>query len=254
MALVALGCCPHRFTRPAGPLPTGSELLTRVRGAKRGITTFELNARASYFGDASARKGDVDLLGRRPACFRFEALTPTDDTLAFLVSDGDRFASHERGSPECLTGRSCVENVARFLPLGVAGEALFDLLVGGAPLIDGEPVAADWDDCEGAYRLVVRGAQSEQELLVRPDTFAPIRVTLRRGTDATPTYVLSFDEDAPVDGTPHRVPRTIRYVSKAADVDLELRVREVHLNAPKEDALFAPKCPPNVPARELPCQ
>ena len=101
------GCCAHRFKRPSDStllaasddagVRLGSQLRERVQAYAQQSTSIVYTTRMEHYGKDGVVKGKVDVLAKRPSRFRFEALTPSDDTLAVLASDGDRFMSHQRG-------------------------------------------------------------------------------------------------------------------------------------------------------------
>lgn len=250
IAATVAGCCAHRFERPATLLTDADDVAARARRSGEAVQAFEYRTRVSYYGEGGARKGDVDVVGARPAKLRFEALTPTDDTVAVLATDGERFMSHERGQDVCYTGEACARNIARLLPLAFEGKDLFEVLVGGAALIAHESATVSWDDCEGVYILELVHGDVREVLWLRPDTFGPLRVRLLRGGDEL--WRLEHDDFETVDG--HLLPRTLRFKADAKDVDLELKVREVWLNGTPGDAPFAPQCPEGTRQEELPCR
>ena len=256
------GCCAHRFDRPAGPLPTATAALDAIAARRTAMTSFEFDTRLQFFGDGKRLKGKVGLLGRRPpagdgAQLRFEALTPSDDTLALLITDGARFSSHERGALDCLTGEACPRNLARLLPIDLYPDALYDALT-GTPLTVADGASLSWDDCEGTLRIDgVRpsgqsgsGTLERVTLLLSPVDYAAIRTEIRRGDEVVLTLAYS-DHAATMPGSP-ALPRMIRVTG--AEAELEIDIREVFLGETVGDELFVPNCPAGTTARELPCQ
>lgn len=256
------GCCAHHFERPAGPLPTTADALAAIATRRDAITSFELDTRLEFFGDGKRLKGKVGLLGRRPAGssdaqLRFEALTPSDDTLALLITDGARFSSHERGAPDCLTGEACPRNVARLLPIDLYPDALYDALT-GTPLAVAGDATITWDDCEGTLRLEgqrptgVPGEEGAERvtLFLSPVDYVAIRTEIRRGEAVVLTLEYS-DYETTTPGAPP-LPGTIRVKGSAAE--LEIDIREAFLGESLDAELFAPTCPAGTTPRELPCQ
>ena len=252
-ALVASGCCAHRFTKPQRVETDAASLLRQMRERSGRVTTFEYLTRVSFYAKAGRRAGKVELLGARgPVRFRFEALTPTDDTVAVLTSDGQRFTSHERGNPVCYTGPACAANLSRLLPLPFEGAALFDLLTGGAPVIAHDTASLAWDDCQGTYRLSLRRTADAAELVMwlRPDTLGPVK--LRMTVGGKERFVMQLDGFRAVNGV--LLAHELKLESPIGDIDLKVEIREAFLNQVKElEKVFAPTCPPGTEARELPC-
>lgn len=252
LALLIGGCCPRLFTPPDTPISDAADLLKRNRDHGSRIVSIELLTRMSWYADSQARKGTVEVLARRPSKVRFEALDPAGaNTVAVMISDGERFTSHERGQADCFTGEACRENIARLLPLAFEGEQLFDALVGTAPIILHETATGGWDECQGAYEIVLSRAADEtvQELWLRPDSFAAIRTKVTRAGQLL--YELTWDDFEPVDAIPF--PRRVHFESPERDTDLSVKVREVYLNSVDTDEPFAPACPSGTTHRELRC-
>jgi hypothetical protein len=193
----------------------------------------------------------VDVLGKRPGKFRFEALTPSDDTLAVLVSDGTRFMSHQRGQSICYAGPACTENVSRLIPLPFQGEQLFDLLVGGVPLLKSEAPVGRWNDCEGVYELLLTRDEWREIVWLRPDIHAPIRVVMTRA--GVEQFRIEYDDFDQIDGVQQA--QLMRYVSEIRDVDLTMSIRDAERNGiDSEGTLFKVECPAGTERRELPCR
>jgi len=207
--------------------------------------------RMEHYGPDGVVKGKVDVLGKRPGQFRFEALTPSDDTLAVLVSDGMRFMSHQRGQSVCYVGPACVENVSRILPLPFHGEQLFDLLVGGVPLMESDRPTGTWNECEGVYELRLARGDWEEVVWIRPDVYAPVRVVMLRG--GLEQFRIDYDDFELIGGV-HQA-QLMRYVSKTRDVDLTMSIRDAERNGiASPESLFRVECPSGTERRELPCR
>ncbi|MFT7622034.1 MAG: hypothetical protein ACI9WU_001199 [Myxococcota bacterium] len=256
VGLVVSGCgCPKLFEAP--PMPTGGPdaptLLSQMRAHADRVQSLELVTRMDYFAEAGqARKGTVEVLARRPASVRFEVIDPAGaNTMAILMSDGTRFASHERGQATCYVGDACASNIARLLPLPFKADELFDIFAGGAPLLAPSQSTASWDDCKGAWRVV----QERQDgvihrLWIRPDTGAAIESTMHRGE--TLLYRLTWDDYELADGVP--VARKLHYEAPEGSVDLSMSIREAFLNSVDSDQPFVVGCPSGTTQRELQCR
>ena len=229
----------------------GTELGRRMRAYAQQTTSMAYTTRMEFYGPNGVIKGKVDLLGKRPGSFRFEGLTPSDDTVALLISDGKRFISHERGQRVCYVGRACVENVSRLIPLPFDGERLFDLLVGGAPTLLDATAEGTWDDCMGAYRLTLKAGVERQTIWLRPDIFAPIRVEMRRS--GAEIFRIEYDDFGTLDGILQA--QSMRYISDEKEIDLTMVLRNVERNGLNDSApLFRTDCPAGTEGRELPCR
>jgi outer membrane lipoprotein-sorting protein len=246
------GCCAGRFVRPSTLIQdavTMSQEMT-ARGAR--IESFEYSTRVEYYGKEGAQKGKVDIIGHRSKGLRFEVLSPTDDTLALLVTDGKRFMSHERGKAVCYVGQACAANVSRLLPVEFTQEQWFNLLTGGVPFIDYSAKHSEWDDCEGGYLLTLKNPEKGliQKIWLNPSNFLPFLVTVQRG--GKDEYQLTYDRVTEVNGIP--VPRRIQFKSDKHAVDLSMEIRELWLNQVADDRLYKVQCPSGTQQEELICR
>ena len=249
--IVTSGCCAHRFSRPEGPTPDGTELVKRMQSSTGKVRSFDYRTRSELYSEQGVLKGKVDVLGKRDAQLYFEAMTPTDDTVAILSCRGGRFMSHERGRSECYVGDACPENVSRLLPLEFECDQVLEILVGGAPLILYDAAQAEWDDCEGTYRLTLRRKTDDVTLTVwlRPDTYTPVKV---RGARAgKELFTITYNDFKSVSGV--LLPHKIRFISPQREADLLVRIRDPELNKLEDDSVFKVTCPKGTSPTELKC-
>lgn len=251
LLVVLTGCCTHRFTKPAQALTEPQSVMDGVKKRAALLKSFEFNTRVAHYGETGVFKGAVDVLGHRPAQLRFEVLSPTDDTLAVVVSDGKRFMSHERGRPRCLVGPACAANVSRLLPIAFEGSALFDLLTGGTSFLTHDQADVTWDECEGALRLTLRRAADDtvQTVWLSPHSFVTAKMRVVRKKKEL--FVLEYDDFRTIDGV--EVPFSIRLTSEHRGTDLSIDLREAYINQTKPGALFEPTCPQGTQEEEVPC-
>lgn len=206
-------------------------------------------ARASYYGEGGSKKGTTILLGRRPASVRFDALTPTDELIATLASDGRTFVSFERGAKTCDTGPSCPANLSRMLPLRMEGADILTALLGGAPVIRHKEASVAWDRDAGAYRVRLVGDDATERIWIAPKTGVVKKADLIRGGKTVLT--LTFDDFEQSGG--HWLPRELHFEMDEPEVDLKIKYREVDLNVDLEDDAFAIQCPEGTTTRQALC-
>ncbi len=244
-----LGCCPHRFERPAGPAPDPEMLLERAGKEAAGLRSYEIMARARLFSEGRVLKSDVEVLARRPGALRFEVVTPTGDTLAVLRTDGRRFTSHQRGDAVCAGGEACAANVARVLPIALPPAALFDALSGRLATLNGAQRAVEWDECEGAWRLEQRDAVERHLAWLAPGEVQPYRMALER--DGVSVLVMEVSGREAVGDV--ALPSALRVELPDREEQLELDFVEVYVNGELGDELFDPVCPHGTRFQELEC-
>jgi outer membrane lipoprotein-sorting protein len=260
MFLVCFQACAHRVPPPPDMVESAEEILRLARGQGQAVTSLSTEARISVYGPEGARKGRMVLLAQRPASLHASVLSPTDDLLAVTVSDGTRFTSFERGAPICHQGESCPENVTRLLPVPLDGADLVSILLGAPPKIGAQSPTTTWDARAGAYRIdgvlaprddgTPGGAMtlwvSHGDWLLKRLSFdgvAPLPPSSR--------VVVTWDDPQQVSGRsfPHR----IRMSVEKAGLDVQLRYRDVELNAELGEDAFRTPCPPGTEIYEAPC-
>lgn len=257
LLLVCGGCCSALYDKPEQPITDPAVALERMAETAGKVKSFEYLTRMSYYSDNGAQKGAVDIIGCRPDSFRFEVMTPTSDTVAVVVSDGEDFMSHERGKSVCHVGKACAENISRLLPVAFTGEQLFSLFAGGAPLIDAiTDRSMGWDDCFGAYTVTLKRSSDDttQTIWLSPDTFSALKVRVERAGKLL--FEIVSSEHETTDDV--KAPRLVKLVSPLRDTDLEVDVREAFFNEvgcdQPESPLFKPVCPPGTTRSTLPCR
>lgn len=249
LLLLAIGGC-TRYARPRSLEVDPVRALARVEARRQVLPRLAVDARASYYAPEGARKGSVVLVLERPASLRFEALSPTDDLLAILTSDGERFTQYERGADVCHTGPACARNVARLLPIPLRGEDVVHVLLGGSPIIDATPVEVGWDEDEGLAVLRLEGKDGvAQEIAADPCSWEVWRSEVTKDGDT----VMRLTFDGWEGGPEARLPREVRVEMPAQDVDLKLVYRAVDPDVELEDDTFRYACPSGTQAVELPC-
>lgn len=247
-----LGGCPNgrSVPPPSDVLTDADAVVASMEQRLEGLTSIAIEARVSYYSDAGARKGNMTLLARRPASLHFAALSPTDDLLGVLASDGTTFTSFERGGKVCQTGPACPQNVGRMLPLVMEGEDVVKVLLGGAPLIRHATREVEWDPRVGAYRVTLSGVGTEvQRVWIEHGSGLVRRTDLTR--DGKRVFDVVFDDPKTVAGV--RMPGAMHATMSRGDVDLRVVYREVDLNLALEDDAFALACPEGLTVEHLPC-
>lgn len=251
--LMLTGCPTPPTAPPEDGWVTPDEVLAAVRARDALARSLATEARVSSYSDQGARKGKMVIVARRPASVHFSAMSPTDDLVAVLVSDGARFTAFERGGDVCHVGKSCPENVGRLLPLRMHDDEVVGLLLGGAPIIAYEDASVAWDGRSDTYRLTVRASSPEgdlvQDLWVAPKTAQVARTRLTQG--GREVLSLEFADVRTVAGVPF--PHRVHFRRKDGNVDMRITYRDIELNGAVSDDAFAIPCPEGTRIEELQC-
>jgi hypothetical protein len=249
--LAAVGlACPAHTPEPEDAPRDPEVVLGWVRSRLAGIQSLTLEGFATAYSDQGARKGKVAILARRPADLHMMALDPTDNLVAALASNGKHFVNFERGAAVCYTGEACPANVARLLPVALPGEAVVDLLLGGAPIIPHTKATLRWDPRAGAHQVTLEGADGRrQNLWVLHKGGEVRRMAIDEG--GSQALEVEFDDYRPVDGV--QMPGELALEMARGHVDLKLSYRQVSLRDAHQDDAFQMACPAGTRVETLPC-
>jgi hypothetical protein len=162
LVLVASAGCVRAPPPDLSPDPRA--LLAQVREAQALARTVRGSARVGV--ETPGASGTLDALAaaEKPDRVRIEMLDFFGNPASVLVAAAGRFSLYDARAGVLYRGEATPENLARLLPLPLGAGDLATLLCGSAPLLDGEPVAAEADG--GAMRLELAGAGARQLLWV----------------------------------------------------------------------------------------
>lgn len=251
-ALLLAACGPSHVKPPVDGPATAAELMARAALARGSLTALSAEARVEYYGKHGVRKGDMVVVAERPGRVRFEALSPSGDTLAVLVSDGSRFTSFQRGQRECHTGPACPRNVGRLLPIALPPTAVVAVLLGEAPQLPHRTESLRFDSESGRYELTLADPESGilQRIEYEPTDLAVRKVTVFR--DEHLLFRIAYDRLQKVGDL--RLPRRVSFRMPMGDVDLSLAYRDWERDpADLDPSLFHFDCPEGTRRLTLPC-
>ena len=246
----ALAGCP--VARPRDAITEPGELLRLYAGLRARAKSLRAIARVDHFGEGGRVRGKVYVFVERPAKLRFETVTPFDNALSTLVSDGANFALLDARANRFYRGPADACNVSRLLRIPLPPEDVANALLGGTPLIAHRSSRLAWDD-DGFYALSLEGIEDgvRQSIHFAP---SPSRLDViesvvrdRRGV----VFRLAFDDPRTVEGVP--LPMKIRFEMPRADADVLVRYDDVDVNPnlPADAWTLAP--PPGAPVEEVRC-
>lgn len=240
------GACAHAPAPPAGPVPSWPTIEAGLAAARASRQSLCGTARVTYFGPKGRLRLRTVVVAKRPAAFRIEALSPLEQPVQTMVSDGRTLSL--LAEQRIRTGQAVPENVARLMPMPLWPEELVDVLMGGVPSrgafvgasvtaakdggwwVEGAPRGARrWSVHVDADLRRVRGARAyEGDALwmeVRFDKFAVL-------TDG--------------EGITHSLPHRVRVRMPGPDLDVRIRLLDIEVNVPIDEALFRLTPPPGI--------
>ncbi len=246
-AVLALAGCPRPAVRnpDTRPLPAPEEARRMVEEASRARKSLRALGRVTYFGEQGrVRLGFVEVV-ERPGRFRFETLSPLEQPIDVMVSDGERLSLLREG--KLHEGPATPENVARLLPVPLRPHEIVDVLLGGVPLSETFQLdRLEWaEEPADHWRLWLKSVGGEAgELIIDPARRVVVRATVLR-PDGKPRLVVHFDDFEDV-GQRGLFPREVRMEVPDQEMEVTLKLKEVELDVALEPSLFELKAPPGV--------
>lgn len=241
---LGIGCRPGPV-RPADttPLPPPAEVLSQLRASAGSRQSLRTLGRVTYFGDKGRVRLKAVLLARRPGSFRVETLSPFEQPLDVMASDGDDLWLLSKD--QLRFGAATPHNIARLLPLVMGPEAVVDTLLGGIPDAEGTTAERIERDEDGRWLLWVSTQRGDRgRLLVDPVKREVREMVLLDAADAARVTVRYSDFEAIPSGG--ALPRKIEVKLEAEGSEVTIKLGEPDVNVPLDDALFRIEAPPGV--------
>ncbi len=242
---LSLGCARRIDFGPKGEVRSAEELLQLIDRAERQATSVKGEARLRVA--SPSRNGTLNIFAavEEPDKLHLEALSFFGKPQSILVCSGRRFALLDSEAGKYFRGPASQENLSRFMPVAVPVPELISMLLGRAPRISASPASLTLDASSRSYIVRLSGNGVEQTLWVDPASHRVIRSEVRgRGA-----YELSFDDFE--DAASTRYPRKSTLVVPSADTRLELKYRDLEVNARLAPSLFELPPPRGVAIIEL---
>ncbi len=260
-----LAGCPSKYVDPPADVHTSAESVLQLARdyIASGPAEAVIEARASQYSDAGGLKGKVLILAQRPGRLRMEGLSPTDDSVSILATDGERFTSYQRGDTRCFVGRACPSNVGRFASVPLDSDELVGVLLGRPPIIPHSDASMQWDRAMGAYRLDLVGGAADlgmargrtQRLWVRHGDGRIVRTALLEGGKTK--VDVTYSEFKTVRGGPTQadrvLPGRLDVMLARESTDLRLVYNDIDLATAVDAAAFTFECPAGTALEELAC-
>lgn len=236
LAMVISGCAANTGTGTGREaLPEASELLAalRERASQR------QNMRALGRVEAFTPEGRVRLravfVAERPRSFRVETLTPFEQPVDVLVSDGERLYLLREG--RLYEGAAVPENVARVLPLPLRPEEIVETLLGGVP-VPRRFEAVDVVAKDQGWQLELRSSMGERgQLLIDPETRRVLEARLVDAAGAPQTSVRFDRFVSAADGGPAH-PTEVRVEVPSRETKVRIRLKDAETDVELPGGLF----------------
>lgn len=199
--------CPATVPRPADGPTTPEPVLARLRERGEAISSLSgLLSIEAWRGDERVRARQL-IMVQRPDRLRVDTLTPFDQPVSMMASDGVIVSIYSLEGRRYHQGKATPENLSRLLQLPLTGHELTALLSGGIPLLSYTEAHLDWDDGRGAYLLRLSAGTRRQDIWVESGLFRVLELLTYEG--GTLVFSARFGDYS--DRGPRAVPRRLRF-------------------------------------------
>ncbi|NJK89446.1 MAG: hypothetical protein HC923_08610, partial [Myxococcales bacterium] len=191
--------------------------------------------RVTTWGPEGRARLRIVALAERPDRFRIETLSPFEEPLDVVATNGQRLYWLSR--EHLKIGPATSDRIGEVLPLPLAPDAVVDVLLGGVPSRDGWQ-AVDIAFDEGDLRLMLRDERGRVATAwVAADEPRLLRVKLPP-TELQPAIDVRWED--------HRegIARKIAFEIPDRDLRVDIRLDDVRLDEPIPEARFQIDPPP----------
>lgn len=251
LIVASAGCRPQPVRPPnLATLPTATEAMARLQSGPNARHTMRTLGRVTYFGDKGRIRLRTVMVAERPGKFRVETLSPLEQPIDVMTSDGQRLWLLSGG--KLYEGPATPENIARVVPAPLRPEDLVDALLGGIPTggrYAPKKIAwADDDHEDWALTLDAPGGETA-ELRVDPVQNVVEKLTMRRA-DGVARMEVEFDDFKAIESG-GVFWRKLKITIPEQNHEVTMKLNEVDVNVPLDGALFELKAPDGVMALPL---
>jgi outer membrane lipoprotein-sorting protein len=251
LIVLMLSCRPQPVRPPdTRPLPAPADALAELRAASAARSSLRAYGRVTYFGAKGRVRVRAALLAERPGSFRVETISPFEQPIDVMASDGSRLwlLSEQR----LREGPATPENIARLVPLAMNPEEVVDTLLGGVPTSARfAPKELAWAEDGVHWRLSLESSAGERAEL----EVDPVRRVIERLRVSHPggsvRLTVAFDDFDAVAGSAGEIPRTIEIEMPDQKLEVSIRLSELEIGLDIPAGMFRIEPPPNVSVEAL---
>ena len=228
-------------------IPGASNALKALQARALRLKSAQLIGRLTYFGDKGRLRLKTILVAERSARFRVETLSPLEQPLQVMVSDGEKIRLLTDG--QVFEGAASATNLSQILPVPLTPTDLVDAMLSGVPMAaDLKLRSLAWLDEDESFQILTLDSPNRGtiELIFNPKTLEVRRVHLP-ASGGHPAIELSFERFQALQGLPDmKIAKRIRIKVVGQDQDLSLRLKEVYVNEDLKPSLFTLQTPQGV--------
>lgn len=183
---------------------------------------------------------------QHPDKLRIDLLSPFEQPLVTLTSDGRTLSIYDLEKKRFSQGRASQGNLARLIPVRLAPDALGALLRGSLPVIEHETATVGWDGDNGWYQLDLQGKTRRQRIHLEPKALRVVQAREWLGNEQV--YTARLGDYSGTGDT--ALPRRMR-LTAPGDIRVDAAVvdHQVNIDLPAEAFVLAP--PVGIPIEPL---
>ncbi len=247
LATVTLVGCPGRFARPDDFQADPAPLLAAVATRGEQVRSLTAQLRLEVWHGSERVKLRQLVAVRRPDHLRVDSLSPFDQPLSTLVSDGERLRIYALDEHRFYEGPATPRNLGKLMPIRLEPHELNDLLRGVVPVMPHTQAKVGWNADEGWYQLDLEGPGGRQRIHFEPKGRRVVQTTVWRGDAVRWKARLGrFDGEGP-----GALPTRLRFEAPAEELRIDVEVVDHRQNPDLPDAAFELEVPRGVQVEAL---
>jgi outer membrane lipoprotein-sorting protein len=231
-------------TADLGPLPTAEAALAELRQKNGTRKNMRALARVTYFGPKGRARVKAALLAERPSSFRVETISPFEQPIDVMASDGSKLwlLSEKR----LREGPATPENIARLLPLAMNPEEVVDTLLGGVPTSSRfSPKTLEWAEDGEHWVLTLEDGSEESRLIIDPVQKVVEKMTLGL-PGQKPRLSVEFEDFEQIAESAGEMPHKIHIELPDRGLDVRIKLEDAEVDVPLAAELFRIDAPPGM--------
>lgn len=218
----------------APPASLGA-LATAMQSARSSVHTYSADARITYFGKEGRAKGGATLVVARPASLRYEVHGPHEGVVQAFATNGTELQLLDFQESRFIYGPSTPDTLDRlmqFAPLHLSAAEWVAMMFGEVSI----PQAAEIGSAKSQWLARWTSDDVTREVLIDPTTARVSHIRALRGASVlSDVSVTDYDKTG--------IPIVLHIVVPSADVDLELRLRDLIIDPELDPAVFTLDAP-----------
>ena len=236
LVLATAGGCPRRQPAPDwGPYACAEEVLRAARRQRQEISSLRATAVVTVQRGSRRTKMRAALAVRRPADLRLECESFFGQPLWVLVSDGFSYQLWRAEDGTVGRGQATAQEMMQLLSLPLDGVELVGTMLGEPPLIAWASSSLARDGRRRRWQIELSNSRQPQSLALDAESLFPL--ALSTWEERRLLYRVTLEAQKGEGALP--LPREIYFRMPAQDIGVQIRLRELELNPPIDEAVFS---------------